>query len=440
MFFRLNAFAFLVIGETNYSIYDMKSNLIYILNQKAGIFMEKLEKNVSLESIKEYEENKDRCLEFLELLVKKRLGNFFNSEVHIEKFQFSATFQKKGMLEPVPQYVKCYLEISNICDLKCSFCGNPQYVNWLSCQSCFRNQIHQSADIRYDKLIGELEDLCVRELVLGGKDPLSKIEVLYEIVNECKKNNRIGLTIVTPGNVDTDELLKISRLYKKIKWNIVIFGTCRFFGFMKKEMQDLAQRQENLFNMLREQNIPYSITFQIYEANRKYAESIINDVKNKFGVTPMVADIVNMEKREKLTHIRMNQKVLSQYKNPREFYLRKTYNPCLYGVFSIDLFGNVSPCPGIPRTLGNIADSTLHEILSKDSLYSYWTHSKDKVSYCKNCAMRYFCSDCSIFELAPYQNGDVHNMLCPANVDKTKVDISNVKFINWDKEYLNIDC
>lgn len=440
MFFRLNAFAFLVVGEINYSIYDMKSNHIYILDRKAGMLVEKMEKNVNLESLEEYEENKDRYLEFLELLVKKRLGNFFNNEVHIEKFQFSAPFQKKGMLEPVPQYVKCYLEISNKCDLKCSFCGKPQYVNWLSCQSCFRNQIHQSADIRYDKLIGELEDLCVRELVLGGKEPFSKIEVLYEIVNECKKNNRIGLTIVTPGNVDTDELLKISRLYEKIKWNIVIFGTCRFSGFMKKEMQDLVQRQENLFNMLREQNIPYSITFQIYEENRKYAESIINDIKNEFGVTPMVADIVNMEKKEKLTHIRMDQKVLSQYKNPREFYLRKTYNPCLYGVFSIDLFGNVSPCPGIPRTLGNIADNTLHEILSKDDLYSYWTHSKDKVSYCKNCAMRYFCSDCSVFELAPYQNVDVHNMFCPANVDKTKVDISNVEFINWDKEYLNIDC
>lgn len=75
----------------------------------------------------------------------------------------------------------------------------------------------------------------------------------------------------------------------------------------------------------------------------------------------------------------MNQKMLSQYRNPREFYLRKSYNPCLYGVFSIDLFGNVNPCPGIHKALGNITDNTLHEILSKDDLYSYWTYSKDKV-------------------------------------------------------------
>ena len=31
MFFRLNAFAFLVVGGINYSIYDMKKNHIYIL-------------------------------------------------------------------------------------------------------------------------------------------------------------------------------------------------------------------------------------------------------------------------------------------------------------------------------------------------------------------------------------------------------------------------
>ena len=141
----------------------------------------------------------------------------------------------------------------------------------------------------------------------------------------------------------------------------------------------------------------------------------------------MIADIVDMEKREKLTHIGMNQKMLSQYRNPREFYLRKSYNPCLYGVFSIDLFGNVNPCPGIHKALGNITDNTLHEILSKDDLY------------CKNCSMRYFCSDCSVFELASYESSNVHNMFCPANIEEKASDISNVEFVGWNKEYLSLD-
>ena len=34
MFFRLNAFAFLVAGEKDYSIYDMKNNFIYSLIAK----------------------------------------------------------------------------------------------------------------------------------------------------------------------------------------------------------------------------------------------------------------------------------------------------------------------------------------------------------------------------------------------------------------------
>lgn len=157
------------------------------------------------------------------------------------------------------------------------------------------------------------------------------------------------------------------------------------------------------------------------------------------AITPMIADIVDMEKREKLTHIGMNQKMLSQYRNPREFYLRKSYNPCLYGVFSIDLFGNVNPCPGIHKALGNITDNTLHEILSKDDLYSYWTYSKDKVVYCKNCSMRYFCSDCSVFELASHESSNVHNMFCPANIEEKASDISNVEFVGWNKEYLSLD-
>ena len=40
MFFRLNAFAFLVVGGINYSIYDMKKNHIYILDRQAGMLVE----------------------------------------------------------------------------------------------------------------------------------------------------------------------------------------------------------------------------------------------------------------------------------------------------------------------------------------------------------------------------------------------------------------
>lgn len=98
-------------------------------------------------------------------------------------------------------------------------------------------------------------------------------------------------------------------------------------------MQEFIRKQEKLFSVLHKNNIPYSVTLQIYDKNRNYAEAIIRDIKTELGITPMIADIVDMEKREKLTHIGMNQKMLSQYRNPREFYLRKSYNPCLYGVF-----------------------------------------------------------------------------------------------------------
>lgn len=439
MFFRLNAFAFLVAGEKDYSIYDMKNNFIYMLNREAGMLIKRLENNVDLDTLKEYEKHKNVCMDFLGMLAQKGLGDFFENEVHIEKFRFNAPIQKKGMLEPVPQYVKCYLEISNECNLKCSFCGKSKYINWLGCQSCFRNQNHQEASIKYDKLVSELEEIGVKELILGGREPFCKSKVIYKLIEQCKKNSRINLIITTPGSVEANEILKVSSLYEKIKLNIVVFATRRFSEFLSEEMQEFIRKQEKLFSVLHKNNIPYSVTLQIYDKNRNYAEAIIRDIKTELGITPMIADIVDMEKREKLTHIGMNQKMLSQYRNPREFYLRKSYNPCLYGVFSIDLFGNVNPCPGIHKALGNITDNTLHEILSKDDLYSYWTYSKDKVVYCKNCSMRYFCSDCSVFELASHESSNVHNMFCPANIEEKASDISNVEFVGWNKEYLSLD-
>ena len=179
MFFRLNAFAFLVAGEKDYSIYDMKNNFIYMLNREAGMLIKRLENNVDLDTLKEYEKHKNVCMDFLGMLAQKGLGDFFENEVHIEKFRFNAPIQKKGMLEPVPQYVKCYLEISNECNLKCSFCGKSKYINWLGCQSCFRNQNHQEASIKYDKLVSELEEIGVKELILGGREPFCKFMIMH---------------------------------------------------------------------------------------------------------------------------------------------------------------------------------------------------------------------------------------------------------------------
>lgn len=302
MFFRLNAFAFLVAGEKDYSIYDMKNNFIYMLNREAGMLIKRLENNVDLDTLKEYEKHKNVCMDFLGMLAQKGLGDFFENEVHIEKFRFNAPIQKKGMLEPVPQYVKCYLEISNECNLKCSFCGKSKYINWLGCQSCFRNQNHQEASIKYDKLVSELEEIGVKELILGGREPFCKSEVIYKLIEQCKKNSRINLIITTPGSVEANEILKVSSLYEKIKLNIVVFATRRFSEFLSEEMQEFIRKQEKLFSVLHKNSdkIVCAIIWnkmQICEQRRIEFEVNMQDITfdfmDKTDITALFANLLD---------------------------------------------------------------------------------------------------------------------------------------------------
>lgn len=91
------------------------------------------------------------------------------------------------------------------------------------------------------------------------------------------------MIITTPGSVEANEILKVSSLYEKIKLNIVVFATRRFSEFfLSEEMQEFIRKQEKLFSVPHKNNIPYSVTLQIYDKNRNYAEAIIRILKQNW--------------------------------------------------------------------------------------------------------------------------------------------------------------
>ena len=69
----------------------------------------------------------------------------------------------------------------------------------------------------------------------------------------------------------------------KNKLNIVVFATRRFSEFLSEEMQEFIRKQEKLFSVLHKNNIPYSVTLQIYDKNRKLCRGYIRDIKTEIG-------------------------------------------------------------------------------------------------------------------------------------------------------------
>ncbi|MEQ5791346.1 grasp-with-spasm system SPASM domain peptide maturase [Muricauda sp. NFXS6] len=72
-------------------------------------------------------------------------------------------------------------------------------------------------------------------------------------------------------------------------------------------------------------------------------------------------------------------------------------NSCLNKKLSIDVNGNIKNCPSMPRSFGNLTNTTLQEALDNPDFKKYWNITKDQITVCKDCEFRYICTDCRAY-------------------------------------------
>ena len=81
------------------------------------------------------------------------------------------------------------------------------------------------------------------------------------------------------------------------------------------------------------------------------------------------------------------------------FALSQYFNTCLYKKIYINSEGNIQNCP-YSKPFGNIDNLSVTQIrlLSENSTFTKnWNVTKDKISVCKDCEFRHFCTDCRVF-------------------------------------------
>ena len=82
----------------------------------------------------------------------------------------------------------------------------------------------------------------------------------------------------------------------------------------------------------------------------------------------------------------------------QEFFLEsQKHNSCLNRKISIDTQGDIKNCPSMPKSYGNINNTSLSEALQKDGFKKYWTITKDQIDICKDCEFRHVCTDCRAY-------------------------------------------
>lgn len=83
--------------------------------------------------------------------------------------------------------------------------------------------------------------------------------------------------------------------------------------------------------------------------------------------------------------------------NVANFFETKLYNGCLNRKVSIDALGEIKNCPSMSESYGNINDTSLNSAINKIGFQDKWHITKDQIEICKDCELRYACSDCRAY-------------------------------------------
>jgi SPASM domain peptide maturase of grasp-with-spasm system len=79
------------------------------------------------------------------------------------------------------------------------------------------------------------------------------------------------------------------------------------------------------------------------------------------------------------------------------FFEAQLHNGCLNRKVSIDAAGEIKNCPSMSQSYGNIRDTSLAEAIARAGFQDKWHITKDQIAICRDCELRYVCSDCRAY-------------------------------------------
>jgi SPASM domain peptide maturase of grasp-with-spasm system len=75
----------------------------------------------------------------------------------------------------------------------------------------------------------------------------------------------------------------------------------------------------------------------------------------------------------------------------------RRFNSCLNRKVAVDARGEIRNCPSLPRSYGNVRDTSLHAAVAQRDFAALWAINKDQIEVCKDCEFRYICTDCRAY-------------------------------------------
>jgi len=87
--------------------------------------------------------------------------------------------------------------------------------------------------------------------------------------------------------------------------------------------------------------------------------------------------------------------------NTENYLIGRTHNTCLYKKVGVDVTGDISNCPSMPKKYGNVNKETISSAFQLDEFLASSKIIKDQIEVCRDCEFRHICTDCRAYTTDP---------------------------------------
>lgn len=421
LFFRLHSYVYKV-GTSNSTLYNSVNNKWYMVDEKCSKILDLCENNVALENI-EFDYN--IVNHYLKDLCEKGLGTYYNKKVHVDKILPFAPM----IVDDKFALINLFVEFAMGCNEKCYYCQNNNPF-WQSCRSCVIDDTN-SGELNLD-LVSDYIDVVrkfrpLNVIIRGGNPFFKNKDVLYNFLNEVNKYILGKITIICNGiNITEADLLKLKRYKEKIILNIVYLGICVEDYARVNASPNMFFIQNRLLDDLDDKNISYLISFIMSDRIIESLEDVEDYFIKNRGKRPIICE--HFKENEKLLSVDVSRRKLVNTSDEIDFYSRRKYNPCLFGTMSIGVSREITPCPGIKKNIGMLCNDSNCSI-DVDLREAYWKLTKNEKN-CKNCGLKYMCTDCSALNLDYSQGCSFYDYVMSSDVIEVIGQNNNIAYKN----------
>lgn len=300
------------------------------------------------------------------------------------------------------------LELTYRCSERCVHCYNPGATR-NDGEECTRSRFKELTLNEYKSIIDQLYDAGAVRVCLTGGDPFSKPEV-WDIINYLYVKN-IAIEIFTNGQSLVGKETELASFYPS-DVGLSLYGACGHVHDRITRVKGSFERSLSVLRRLSELGVPIVVKCCVIRPNVKHYAAVC-DLADSLGaflqLETAVFDSLDGDKCVS-TYLRLTEEqldiVLRDMRNPLyvgpevedwgRFRKIPDERGCGAGHQTINISpeGNVTPCCSFGKSLGNLREESLEDILTGNDYLGWWKELTLK-DY-PECGKYVYCDFCKL--------------------------------------------